>query len=243
MTKIVNTDDILEKMNNFSSQKDAEKFIKKYKKLPFIEAIMVNYAEELIAKNHYDTAILIYLELVQNKYLKDLIDEIYVWFRLGEYYINNNDIEKGKEYLIKLCDNYENYEESFEFRDLTFDWKRIKAYVEDDIKPSISFNNTTQNNTPMTDNELLELFIEEMASGGIHAYLTNYGHRLESTLAAAQKADKPITAELLKLLKNKYFNGKMPENIETIENTILKNDWWFEEEYDEYYCKIEQELG
>ena len=36
--------------------------------------------------------------------------------------------------------------------------------------------------------------------------------------------------------------GKMPEKIETIENIIFKNDWWFEEEYDKYYYEIEKEL-
>ena len=161
---------------------------------------------------------------------------------MGEYYINNNEIEKGKAYLIKLCDEISNYEESLEFRDLTADWQKLKPYVVNEIKPSVVSAENAENDETMTDDELVELFLEEMASGGIHAYLTNYGHRLEETLAVAKRREKPVTVELLELIKTKYFNGEMPKNIEAIENIIDKNDWWFEEEYDQYYYDIEKEL-
>ncbi|MBP3677192.1 MAG: hypothetical protein J6I97_02485 [Agathobacter sp.] len=51
-----------------------------------------------------------------------------------------------------------------------------------------------------------------------------------------------MTVELLELIKTKYFNGDMPKEIETIEDIVIKNDWWFEEEYDQYYYEIEKEL-
>lgn len=241
MAKIIMVDDLMQQMDSFSSQKDVAKFIKKYRKDMHLEMIMVNYAEELIKNKKYDTAILIFLEMIQNKYIKYISDEVTVWFRLGEYYINNGEIEKAKEFLIRICNNYENYEESFEFRGLTSAWEKVKHYVENDVKPSISINNDLQDDEPMTDTELLDLFIGEMASGGIHAYLTNYGNRLEETLAAAKRNNKPLTVELLELIKTKYFNGEMPNKIEAIENKIFDNDWWFEEEYDEYYYKIELE--
>lgn len=241
MAKIVMVDDFMAEMDNFSSRKDVAKFIKKYRKMMHLEMIMVNYAEELINKKKHDTAMLIYLELVDNKYIEYISDEVTVWFRLGEYYINNGDIERGKGYLIQICNNYDNYEESFEFRALTKSWNKIKPYVEGEIKPSLVTNNNDDEIEPMTDAELLELFIEEMASGGIHAYLTNFGHRLDDTIGAAKRQEKALTIELLELIKDKYFDGKMPKTLDEIENRIYKNDWWFEQEYDEYYYRIELE--
>lgn len=236
MAKIIMVEDLMAKMNDFTSQKDVAKFIKKYKSLDYLDMIMINYAEELIAKNKYDTACMIYLEIDENKNLKYISDEVTLWFRLGEYYINKAEIEKGKQYLINLCNEVENYEEALGFRDLSANWQKLKPYVADEIKPSLILNTDTD------EDELLELFLEEMASGGLHAYLTSYGHRLEETLAAAKNKEKPLTAELLELVKTKYFKGKMPKKLKTIENRILKNDWWFEEEYDKYYYDIEKEL-
>lgn len=242
MSKIIDVDNLIEQMNDFKSQKDVAKFIKKYKSVEYLPMIMMNYADELRIQNKYDTAILIYLEMIENKHLKFIYDEVTLWFRLGEYYINNGDVEKGKSYLINLCDEVENYEESLEFRELTADWQKLKPYVVDDIKPSVITTETTSEDEPMTDDELLELFIEEMASGGIHSYLTYYGHRLDETLAAAKRSEKPVTCKLLELIKTKYFKGEMPKNPDKIEDVILKNDWWFEEEYDQYYYEIEKEF-
>lgn len=242
MAKIIAVDDLMEQMNDFASRKDVAKFIRKYKSVDYLDMIMINYAEELIAKNKYDTAYLIYLEIVENKNLMYISDEVTLWFRLGEYYINKGDVEKGKSYLIKLCNEVENYEESLGFRELTAEWQKLKSYVIDEIKPSLITIKDTKDDEPMTEDELLELFLEEMASGGVHAYLTCYGHRLEETLAAAKHKEKYITVELLELIKTKYFKGKMPKKVETIENIILKNDWWFEEEFENYYYEIEKEL-
>lgn len=242
MSKIIMIDDLMTQMDDFTSQKDVAKFIKKYKSVDYLGMIMINYAEELISKNKYDTACLIYLGMVDNKQLRYISDDVTVWFRLGEYYINKGETEKGKAYLIKLCNTVSNYEESLGFRELTDAWQKLKPYVVDEIKPSLITLCDTDEDEEMTEDELLELFLEEMASGGLHAYLTSYGHRLEETLAAAKNKEKPLTAELLELVKTKYFKGKMPKKLETIENRIFKNDWWFEEEYDKYYYEIEKEL-
>ena len=96
MAKTVMVDDLMQQMDEFSSQKDVAKFIKKYKSLDYLGIIMINYAEELIAKNKYDTACLIYLEIDENKNLKYISDEVTLWFRLGEYYINKGETEREK---------------------------------------------------------------------------------------------------------------------------------------------------
>lgn len=242
MDKIIMVDDLMKQMDDFKNQKDVSKFINKYKSVDYLDTIMTNYAEQLIAKNKYDTACLIYLEIERNKNLKYISDEVTLWFRLGEYYVNKGEIEKGKSYLIKLCNEVENYEESFWFRGLTAEWQKLKPYVIDEINPSLITLCDSSEDESMTDDEILQLFLEEMASGGIHSYLCSYGHRLEETLVAARHKGKNVTVELLELIKTKYFNGKMPQKAETIENILLKNDWWFEEEYDKYYYEIEEEL-
>lgn len=242
MSKIIMVDDLIQQMNNFKSQKDVAKFIKKYKSVEYLPMIMMNYADELRNKNKYDTANLMYLEMAVNKHLEYIYDDVTLYLRLGEYYINNGEIEKGKSYLISLCDEVENYEEAIEFRELTDDWQKLKSYVSDEIKPSLVTMKDTDEDEFVPDDELLELFISEMASGGIHAYLTSYGHLLERTLEIAKSKEKPITVKLLELIKTKYFKGEMPQKLVTIENLIDKNDWWFEEEFDKYYYKIEKEL-
>ena len=45
---------------------------------------------------------LIYLEMAENKHLKYIYDDVTLWFRLGEYYINNKEIEKGKAYKSRI---------------------------------------------------------------------------------------------------------------------------------------------
>lgn len=235
-------DDLMKQMDDFKNQKDVSKFINKYKSVDYLDMIMTNYAEQLIAKKQYDTAYSIYLEIERNKNLKYISDEVTLWFRLCEYYINKGETEKGKSYLIKLCNEVGNYEESFGFRGLTREWQKLKSYVIDEINPSLITLCDLSEDESMTDDELLQLFLEEMASGGIHSYLCSYGHRLEETLVAAKHKGKNVTVELLELIKTKYFNGKMPQKAEIIENILLKNDWWFEEEYDKYYYVIEEEL-
>ena len=147
MAKIVVVDDLMKEMSNFKSQKDVAKFIKKYRSLDYLTMIMINYAEELISKNKYDIAILIYLEIDGNKRLKCISDEVTLWFRLGEYYINKGEIEKGKAYLIELCDEIENYEESFE-ESIDGDFETLD--FEEDIETEI---------IEIQDNERLRLLL------------------------------------------------------------------------------------
>ena len=242
MAKVIMVDDLMEQMDNFKSQNDVAKFIKKYKSVEYLPMIMMNYADELRNKGKYDIANLIYLEIVENKHLKYIYDEVTLYLRLGEYYMNNGEVEKGKSYLISLCDEVDNYEEAIEFRELTAEWQKLKPYVVDEIKPSLVTMNDTDEDEFVPDDELLDLFLSEMASGGIHAYLTNYGYLLERTLEMARSKEKTVTVELLELIKTKYFKGDIPQKLTTIENIIDKNDWWFEEEYDQYYYQIEKEL-
>ena len=240
MENIIEYDVLTEEMRKFKTQEDVAEFIKKYKKTMNLPMIMMEYAGELMNQNEYDKAMLMYLEMDKNKKLEYIYDDVTLWFRLGEYYINNGDIEKGIVYLKKICNEISNYEESFEFRGLTADWEKLKPYVGDKIKPSLVMEE--DDDKPIVDGELLELLLEELGSGGLHSYLTYYGDRLEETLEAAKRKNKSKTVELLELIKTKYFKGQMPKDVQIIEDIIMENDWWFEEEDEEYYDDIEDEL-
>ncbi len=97
--------------------------------------------------------------MAKNKHLKYIYDDVTLWFRLGEYYINNGEIEKGTEYLIRICDEIDNYEELFEFRGLTADWQKLKPFVISEIKPSLVTMNDSAEDEIMDGDELLELFL------------------------------------------------------------------------------------
>lgn len=49
--KIIRTEDIIKVLDNIKTEKDADKFFKKYRKLQYIDIMAMNYAEELV-KNH-----------------------------------------------------------------------------------------------------------------------------------------------------------------------------------------------
>lgn len=246
MYKMFLSDKLIEEMRAFKSQKDVEKFIKKNRSIEHLPMALMDYAAELWSNNNYESAMMIYMEMDGNKHLPYVYDDVTLGLRLGKYYIENGEIEKGKTYLLNICNEYSNYEESFSFRELTDEWLKVKPYVADQIPASlITMGDEAEaiDNASMTDDELLELLLEEIGSGGVHSYLTSYGHRLEETLAAAEHNGKTITVEFLKMIKTKYFGGKMPEKLEKINEIIFENDWWFEEEFDQYYSHIEDELA
>ena len=79
MSKNIMVDDLIEQMNNFKSQKDVAKFIEKYKSVEYLPMIMMYYADELRNKSKNNIAILMYLEMAENKHLKYHIE----FFRKG----------------------------------------------------------------------------------------------------------------------------------------------------------------
>lgn len=57
-------------------------------------------------------------------------DGVTLFLRLAEYYFEKGEIEKGKEFLIRLCTKTSlNYEDSIALRDMTEIWDKYKHYV------------------------------------------------------------------------------------------------------------------
>lgn len=74
---------------------------------------------------------------VVHKYFKNIADEVTVYLRMAEYYVEKGEVEKGIEYLIKLCsETVENYEESIAHRKLTVVWEKYMHLVAGKVPPS-----------------------------------------------------------------------------------------------------------
>ena len=141
---IAEIDKIQEK---YRADKDAEKLANrllgsalKYRKYFGMGDYLINLAEEeYYAKGDYLAGLTIIKTVY--KHFKNIADDVTVYLRMAEYYIENGETEKGTEYLIKLCtETVSNYEESIGFRELTTVWEKYKHLVEGKVPPSVVCN-------------------------------------------------------------------------------------------------------
>lgn len=149
---IIDVNDIIMGLNSITSEKELSNFFKKYRKVQYLDIIIVNYAEELINISDYEKGIMIIKGIYESKYINHISDDITVYIILAQYYIENGDIEKGKKFLINIANQtVDNYEESLDFRGWLDTWNKYKHLVKDEINEPIF----------LTDNEILsddELF-------------------------------------------------------------------------------------
>lgn len=140
-------EEVKEIQAKYKEDKDAEKLANrllscasKYKKYFGTGDCLINLAEEeYYAKGDYLAGISIIK--VVHKHFKYIADELTVYLRMAEYYIESGETEKGIEYLIKLCtETVDNYEESIGFRELTAVWEKYKHLVDGKVPPSKVFN-------------------------------------------------------------------------------------------------------
>lgn len=108
----------------------------KYKNCFGMGDYLINLAEEeYFIKGDYLAGITIIKNV--DKYYKSIADDVTLYLRMAEYYIENGETEKGVEYLIKLCtETVSNYEEAIGFRKLTEVWGKYKHLVEGKVPPS-----------------------------------------------------------------------------------------------------------
>jgi|GEM_PF-5768848 len=112
----------------------------KYRKYFGTGDYLINLAEEeYFSKGDYLAGLTIIKTV--HKHFKNVADDITIYLRMAEYYIESGDVEKGIEYLIKLCtETVTNYEEALGFRELTTVWDRYKHLVEGKVPPSKVYN-------------------------------------------------------------------------------------------------------
>lgn len=229
---IVNVDDIIRDLNSITSEKEVSKFFKKYKKVQYLDIVTVNYAEELIKTSDYQKGIMIIKGIYESKYLKYLSDDITVYIILAQYYIENGDIKKGKHFLKKIAnETSDNYEESLDFRGWLDTWNKYKHLVKDEINAPIFLNDDKS----LSDDELLDLLLEEVHSGGYDAYLSYNGQHLERTLKIAESRHMNALAEQLKRIKSKFPNNTVSDHpIDIIEKKNLN----FDDEDELFYSTV-----
>ena len=99
---------------------------------------LLNLGEEYISNGDYSAGIT-FIKSV-DKYYNYVVNSTLLNLKMAEYHIENNEIEIGIQYLLKLCTAITNYEESIAFNELTAVWKKYKHLVKDKIPPSVSIN-------------------------------------------------------------------------------------------------------
>ena len=170
MKDFVILDDLLAELEKCHTQKDLDNFIKKHRDVQMIGDLIINVAEEKIKAGDYDTGILYILSVYESKYL-NVYDDVTIYLRLAEYYIENGETDKGKDFLKRLCnETVDNYEEALEFRNLKPVWEKYKHLVQGCVNPPVSLNNDADEDIP-TPEKLLEELLEEICSGGFDARL------------------------------------------------------------------------
>jgi len=69
----------------------------------------------------------------------DVADEVTLYLLSAQYYIEQGEVERGKEYLIKLCtETASNYEEAISFNGLDDVWEKYRYLVEGQVPASFT---------------------------------------------------------------------------------------------------------
>lgn len=144
-------DKFLKEIEKIQEQYKTDKNLKKFKNSLTVIALkyknyfglgdcLINLAEEEYYQKGDHLAGLTIIKVV-HKHFKNIADEVTIYLRMAEYYIENDETDKGIEYLIKLCtETVSNYEESIGFRELTSIWEKYKHLVEGKVPPSVVCN-------------------------------------------------------------------------------------------------------
>ena len=124
--------------------KQLQKAAKSYRNIMYVFDLFIKTGAELIENGEHECGFAYFLAF--EKYIeKDsecIADTVTLYLRLAEYYLENNETEKGINYLIRLCtQTTDNYEESIEFRELTDIWEKYKHLVTGKVPESVVTNN------------------------------------------------------------------------------------------------------
>ncbi len=162
--------------NEYLSNRDTKKLnaqlqktAKSYRNIMYVFDLFIKTGAELIESGEQECGFAYFLAF--EKYIeKDteyIADTVTLYLRLAEYYLENNETEKGVNYLIRLCtQTTDNYEESIEFRELTDIWEKYKHLVAGKVPESVVTNNgvspVAPENCSMKIPDILSLPQEEL---------------------------------------------------------------------------------
>lgn len=138
--------------------KDLLILAKEYHNCMGIGDCLLTLGENYISSNDYPAGIS-FIRIV-DEYYSFVANTTLLNLRMAEYHIENNEIDIGIEYLLKLCSAVSNYEESIRFNELTSVWEKYKHLVKGKVPASVSINSS---NAPLKPEEC-SLTIEEILS-------------------------------------------------------------------------------
>ncbi|MBE6801161.1 MAG: DUF4375 domain-containing protein [Ruminococcaceae bacterium] len=158
------TDRDIEKLNI-----QLQKIAKSHRNIMYVFDLFIQQGEELIENGEKKCGFAYFIAF--EKYVENdcecVADTVTLYLRLAQYYLENNDTEKGINYLIKLCtETTSNYEESIEFRELTDIWERYKHLVAGKVPESVvtgsGISPIAPENCTMKISDILSLPQEEL---------------------------------------------------------------------------------
>lgn len=187
-------------------KENLEEFSEKYKNYLGIGDVLINRGEEYYASGQIPAGQI--FMLTADKYFDDVFDTTTLCLRCAEYYVEKGETEKGTEYLISMCEEIENYEESVAIRDLTDVWEKYKHLVEGKVTKSISVN------------------FESASSEKVSVSPENCSMQIDDIFSLA--GDKLIT-ELSTHLYELSDNGDYPESLNSWEKTVFFADEFWQE--------------
>ncbi len=114
-------------------EKELSAFSEKYKNHLGIGDLLINLGEDFYKSGQIEAGQVFMLTV--DKYFDDCFDITTLSLRCAEYYI-----EKGTQYLINMCNETSNYEESVAIRELTDVWNKYKHLVEGKVEKSVVVN-------------------------------------------------------------------------------------------------------
>ena len=122
--------------------------------------LILTYGEELISEGNYDVGIAVILST--EKSFKIIANQTLLCIRLAEFEFKKGNVEQGKEYILRLATNTDNYEEAIEINGLTDIWNRYKSTVDILPKSKRIADDFTSNECAREISEILILPRDEM---------------------------------------------------------------------------------
>lgn len=117
-------------------KKDLDNLTTDYKEYFGCGDYLIKIADELIAQGDYDAGLIINKTVLEH--FDCIADDVTLYLRLAECYLEKGDEKMGTEYLILLCtETADNYEEAISFRELDDVWQKYKHLVENKVPASL----------------------------------------------------------------------------------------------------------
>lgn len=97
---------------------------------------LITIAEEFIKKGDFEAGFVINKTVCES--FDFVADDVTLYLRLAEYYLEKGEEENGVDFLIKLCtETVDNYDEAISFRELDTVWQKYKNLVEGKVPASL----------------------------------------------------------------------------------------------------------